>query len=288
MNGAPTVFAPEDLTVYLDQIGRIPLLTAGEEKALARRIQAGDSAARARLIEANLRLVVSVARDFARGRAELADLIQEGTLGLMRAAEKFDPARGYKFSTYATHWIRRGVRHALARVRLIALPEAAREELARLRQAEEEFLAVYGHEPSPRELAAAMDRPLEEVEGLLLAASEVLSLATPLPGEREMIETVAAAEADVDLEVLDEVLRETVATLLGCLPTLHRRVLELRYGFGDETPHALDEAAAKLSNGRRRLDALGVRQLEIEALDLLRSAAGAEAAREAAAAPPIA
>jgi len=282
MSAAPTVFAPEDLTTYLDQIGKVPLLGGAEERMLARRIQAGDSSARARLVEANLRLVVSVATDYARGRAELADLIQEGTLGLMRAAEKFDPARGYKFSTYATYWIRRGVSRALARTRLIALPEGAREELARVRRAQGEFLSERGREPSVRELAAVLDQPLEEVEGLLLAAADVLSLATPLPGEREMIETLVAEDADVDLEVLDEVLRETVAGLLSILPALHRQVLELRYGFGKERPHALDEAAARLSNGRRRLDALGVRQLEIEALELLRGSAQSESVRAAA------
>lgn len=272
MNRTPTVFSPEDLTTYLDQVGRIPRLSASEVRDLTRRMHAGDSAARGRLIEANLRLVVSVAKSYANDKAELADLIQEGTLGLIRAVEKFRPDMGNQFSTYATYWIRRHVTRALPKARSVSASERALEDAATVRRARSEITTATGHEPTAREIAGALDRPLEDVEALLALNAEVLSLSTPLATRRDMDlgDTLPDEGPPIDAQVLDDVLAGMVADMLDALPELHQRVVTLRYGLGGETAHTLDEVADLLSDGRLRLDAVGVRQLEVEAMQMLR------------------
>lgn len=258
------------LQLFLKDIGRVPLLTAADEVRLAKRIEAGDQEAKRQMVEANLRLVVSIAKGY-RGRGlPFLDLIQEGTLGLVRAVEKFDWRRGFKFSTYATWWIRQAVTRALAdKGRTIRIPVHVVEKLNQISRAERVLIGQLGREPTVEEIGEAAGLPPEEVEEILRSAQPTVSLEKPVGEEEESElgrfladETSVAPELSAEVSLREQALRE----LLDQLSYRERRVLELRYGLRDEKPRTLDELGRMFNVTRER-----IRQVESQSLQKLSS-----------------
>ena len=256
------------LQLFLKDIGRVPLLTAADEVRLARRIESGDQYAKQQMVEANLRLVVSIAKGY-RGRGlPFLDLIQEGTLGLVRAVEKFDWRRGFKFSTYATWWIRQAVTRALAdKGRTIRIPVHVVEKLNQISRAERVLIGQLGREPTVDEIGEAAGLPTSEVEEILRSAQPTVSLEKPV-GEEEESElgrfladkTTIAPETAAETKLREEALGD----LLDQLSYRERRVLELRYGLRGEKPRTLDELGRMFNVTRER-----IRQVESQSLQKL-------------------
>lgn len=265
---------PDALQVFLRRAGHHRLLTAADEVALAKRIERGDAAAKERMINANLRLVVSIAKRYQGHGLSLLDLIQEGTIGLNRAVEKFDWRRGYKFSTYATWWIRQSCQRAIAnQARTIRIPVQIQEHRKLLLRAGEELHAELGREATRGELAQATGIPLERVTAVLESTEAPVSLnsAVGSEGDAELGDLLADPSAADPLEDAHGVLRrERVRAAVSALPEPARMVVELRFGLGREEPANLEEITRRLSISRER-----VRELEISALaDLSRALAG--------------
>ena len=262
------VTAQSLLERYLQEIGRVPLLSEEEELELARRLREGDEEAKERFIRANLRLVVSIARRYIGYGLPLLDLIQEGNVGLLRAVERFDPEKGYKFSTYATWWIRQAIARALAEQgRTIRLPEHIIELIQRINEAEEGFLHDNGRRPTLEELAALLELPLEKVRQAKEAAAYPLSLEAPL-GEREeetLGDLLGEEGPSPPEEIAKELLLSELEESLKELPEREQRILELRYGLKGKEPLTLEEIGKILGISRER-----VRQLEEQALERLR------------------
>jgi RNA polymerase primary sigma factor len=258
------------LQLFLKDIGRVPLLTAADEVRLARRIEAGDQLAKRQMVEANLRLVVSIAKGY-RGRGlPFLDLIQEGTLGLVRAVEKFDWRRGFKFSTYATWWIRQAVTRALAdKGRTIRIPVHVVEKLNQISRAERMLIGQLGREPTVDEIGDAAGLPPSEVEEILRSAQPTVSLEKPV-GEEEESELgrfLADKTTVTPDNAAETTLREEALTdLLDQLSYRERRVLELRYGLRGEKPRTLDELGRMFNVTRER-----IRQVESQSLQKLNS-----------------
>jgi RNA polymerase sigma factor (sigma-70 family) len=271
-----TAFAEDSLDQYLQEIGRHPLLTRAEEVRLAKRIEAGDRAARERMIEANLRLVVTIAKDY-RGRGlDLLDLIQEGTLGLVRAVDRYDWRRGTKLSTYAAWWIKREIAEALLRARPVRLPETVRRQVAAVRRAERELEARNGRAASAAELAEALELTVDEVRQAQVAMQPVGSLEEPVTGDDGLARVdLLADDATPDpLAKFDEQAREAeLEAKLSRLPERGRRVIELRFGLRGGAAQTADAVAAELGVTRER-----VRQIELHALRSLGVGAVAQAA----------
>ena len=266
----PEAAPPDDpVRAYLKEIGSVPLLSAEEETALAAAARAGDAAARRRLCEANLRLVVSVAKRYAGRGLPFLDLIQEGNLGLMKAAEKFEPERGFKFSTYATWWIRQAITRAIAdQGRTIRIPVHLVESINRVRRTSVELLRQTGHEPTPAEIAARLGIPPERVGQLLQLAQEPLSLEAPVGEEEDarvgdfVPDDTAGIPAD---EAGRQLLHRELTSVLSSLTEREQRVLTLRFGLEDGRPRTLEELGQEFSVTRER-----VRQIEAKALRKLR------------------
>jgi RNA polymerase primary sigma factor len=270
----------DSLRLYLRAIGRVRLLSAEEEVSLAKRIERGDVAAKQHMVEANLRLVVSIAKGYVGRGLTFLDLIQEGSLGLIRAVEKFDYRRGYKFSTYATWWIRQAVTRSIAdKARTIRIPVHMVERLNRLINAERRLIQQLGREPSDTELAAELQCPLQEVREILRVAQQPVSLEKPM-GEHEdsaLGDFIEDASARSPLEVASEALRrENVNRVLGALSTREREVIEMRYGITGGRPLTLEEVGREFSITRER-----VRQIENRTLRKLQSLPDAQLLREA-------
>jgi RNA polymerase primary sigma factor len=265
--------ATEDsLRRYLNEIARYPLLTRAEEVQLGKRVEAGDPAARQRLVESNLRLVVTIARSYRSAGADLLDLIQEGTLGLMRAADGYDWRRGTKFSTYAAWWIRHGIVQALAASsHPIRLPDSVRERLTAVRRAERELTASLGRGPSVAELADELELTPEQVLEARAAGQPVGSLDETVGaegGEVSYADVLADPNATDPLQTLvEEVDDSELAARLRTLPERPRQVIELRFGLRDGVAHTADAVAAELGVARER-----VRQIELHALRKLSAA----------------
>jgi RNA polymerase primary sigma factor len=263
--------AADPLKLYVRQIGSGPLLTREEERDLARRKDAGDDAARRRLIESNLRLVMSVARNYARADVPLLDLIQEGNLGLMRAVEKFDYKLGFKLSTYATWWIRQSITRALVdQGRTIRLPLHVADEVRRLLRTRRQLAQKLNREPTLPELATEAKQPEERVHQLLELIETPVSLETPVgDGESLFGDLLEDVRASAPLELTADKARakELVEALATLEPRL-RRVVTLRFGLDGGTPCTLDEIGADVGVTRER-----VRQLETRALRHLRVSA---------------
>jgi RNA polymerase primary sigma factor len=259
----------DGLALYLRRIARTPLLTPAQEQALARRVERGDLVAKDRMIEANLRLVVHVAKRYRREDSSLTmqDLIQEGTIGLVRAVEKFDYRRGFRFSTYATLWIRQAIGRALAdKGRIVRLPIPVADRVRKLEIAERLLATRLGGTPRDDELAAELGWELEDVEQLRGAGRRPASLDAPVAddGDAELGDLLASAAPSPEDEAMADAERTGVLAALGHLGATERRVLELRYGLGSEVAHTAAETARVLGVKPHQ-----VRQVEDRALRAL-------------------
>jgi RNA polymerase primary sigma factor len=270
------------LQLFLKDIGRVPLLTAAQEVELAKRIERGDMCAKRTMVESNLRLVVSIAKNYRNQGLPFLDLIQEGTIGLVRAAEKFDHRKGFKFSTYATWWIRQAVARALAdKARTIRMPVHVVEKLNKIGRTERKLLAELGREPTCAEVAAALELTPEEVESVRRSAQTPVSLEKPVGEEddSELGHFIADETSKAPDEAADETIREeTLNRILSMLSYRERRILELRYGLAGEQPRTLDEVGKTFNVTRER-----VRQIENQCLKKLQAMAESQKLREVAA-----
>jgi RNA polymerase primary sigma factor len=261
----------DSLKLYVRQIGDGPLLSVGEERELARLKDAGDEEAKRRLIEANLRLVMSITRNYVNCGVPLLDLIQEGNLGLIRAVEKFDYRLGFKLSTYATWWIRQAVTRAIAdQGRTIRLPVHVVEQVRKLQRARRQLLQRLNRDPLPQELAQEAGLTLARVQELLALVEEPVSLETPVgEGDSVYADMLEDVHADQPEQALAELLRGSeLASALAGLNGRMRHVLELRFGLAGEKPQTLEQVGLRLGVTRER-----VRQLEARALRDLQAAA---------------
>jgi RNA polymerase primary sigma factor len=268
LTSEPASLATTDsLTLFMNEIGRHPLLTAAEEVELAKRVERGDRAAKERMINSNLRLVVSIAKRYRGHGLPLGDLIQEGVVGLNRAVEKFDWRRGFKFSTYATWWIRQACQRAISNQgRTIRVPAHVHERRVKLARIGRRFQAEHGRQPTSEELAEAAELEVRHVEEALGAVEASVSLNQPMgeDGDGELGELFADPQAlDPVEEAGDALRRQAVQAALGALPELERRVIELRFGFEGEQ-HSLEEIERQLGISRGK-----VRRLEQDALTRL-------------------
>jgi RNA polymerase primary sigma factor len=255
------------LQLFFNRAGRYALLTPAQEVELAKRIERGDREAKDAMINANLRLVISIAKRYQGSGLPLLDLVQEGTLGLIRAVEKFDWRRGFKFSTYATWWIRQAVQRGVAnRADTIRVPIHVSDRVRKLARAEAELTAKLGREPTEHELARATKLKLEHVREARDVARSVTSLDRPVGDDGEtVLGDLVPGESDAPEEELEETFRaEAVRRALSTLPAPEREVIELRFGLGDEGPQSLEEISRRLALPRER-----VRGLEASALDRL-------------------
>lgn len=260
----------DPVRMYLKEIGTVPLLTADEEMELAKRKAEGDEAAKERLIEANLRLVVSIAKRYTGRGMSFLDLVQEGNLGLIKGVEKFDYTKGYKLSTYATWWIRQSVTRALAdQARTIRVPVHMVETINKMSKMQRKLTLELGYEPSIPELAKALDMTEEKVMEIMQIAREPASLETPIGEEDDSNLGDFVADANVvtpEQNVESVMLREHIDTLLGDLKERERQVIVLRFGLEDGHPRTLEEVGKEFNVTRER-----IRQIEAKALRKLRN-----------------
>ncbi len=267
--GAEQIAIDDPVKVYLKEIGRVPLLNSEEEIDLAMRIMDGDQAARRRLSEANLRLVVSIAKRYVGRGMQFLDLIQEGNLGLIKAVEKFDYTKGFKFSTYATWWIRQAITRAIAdQARTIRIPVHMVETINKVKKISSQLLHQNGHEPSADEIAAELDMPVDKVREIMRVAQEPVSLETPIGEEEDshlgdfIPDDEAPAPADAASHTL---LKEQLGGVLATLTPREEKVLRLRFGLEDGRPRTLEEVGKEFDVTRER-----IRQIEAKALRKLR------------------
>lgn len=266
----PESLPSEDpVRAYLSEIGKVPLLTPEEEQDLAQRILTGDEDAREQMTESNLRLVVSIARRYAGHGMQLLDLIQEGNLGLIKAVEKFDYTKGYKFSTYATWWIRQAITRAIAdQARTIRIPVHMVETINKTHRVAGRLQQELGRAPKEEEIAEAMDMPKERVYEILKIAQEPVSLETPIGEEEDsrLGDFIPAREQDDPAETASQVMmQEQLRTILSTLTPREKRVLELRYGLDGGQSRTLEEVGKEFNVTRER-----IRQIEAKALRKLR------------------
>ncbi|MEG2074333.1 MAG: RNA polymerase sigma factor RpoD [Angelakisella sp.] len=259
----------DPVKVYLKEIGRVPLLSADEEVELAVRMGEGDIVARQRLSEANLRLVVSIAKRYVGRGMQFLDLIQEGNLGLIKAVEKFDHTKGFKFSTYATWWIRQAITRAIAdQARTIRIPVHMVETINKVKKVNSMLLHQNGHEPTSEQIAAELDMPVEKVREIMRVAQEPVSLETPIGEEEDshlgdfIPDEDAPAPSDVASHTL---LKEQLGEVLATLTPREEKVLKLRFGLEDGRSRTLEEVGKEFNVTRER-----IRQIEAKALRKLR------------------
>ena len=259
----------DPVRMYLKEIGKVPLLTAEEEKELAMKMEAGDMEAKKRLAEANLRLVVSIAKRYV-GRGMLfLDLIQEGNLGLIKDVEKFDYRKGYKFSTYATWWIRQAITRAIAdQARTIRIPVHMVETINKLIRVSRQLLQELGREPTPEEIAEEMNMPVDRVREILKISQEPVSLETPIGEEEDshLGDFIQDDNVPVPAEAASfTLLRDQLVEVLGTLTEREQKVLRLRFGLDDGRARTLEEVGKEFNVTRER-----IRQIEAKALRKLR------------------
>jgi RNA polymerase primary sigma factor len=270
----------DSLRLYLRSIGKVSLLTADREVALAQRIERGDLVAKQEMVEANLRLVVSIAKGYLGRGLSFLDLIQEGSLGLIRAVEKFDYRKGYKFSTYATWWIRQAVTRAIAdKARTIRIPVHMVEKLNKVVHVERQLVQQLGREPLPEEIAAELECTPREVRDILRMAQQPVSLEKPVGEEEEseLGDFVEDEGAESPFDVASENLRkENVRKALDALPQREREVIEMRFGLTGARPFTLEEVGRAFNVTRER-----IRQIENHTLKKLESLPEAQRLRDA-------
>jgi RNA polymerase primary sigma factor len=271
----------DSLRLYLREIGKVPLLTADQEVTLAKRIERGDMAAKQHMIEANLRPVVSIAKGYLGRGLSFLDLIQEGSLGLIRAVEKFDYRKGYKFSTYATWWIRQAVTRAIAdKARTIRIPVHMVEKLNKVVHIERQLVQRLGRDPRPEEIAEELDMTVEEVRDILRMAQVPVSLEKPIgeEGDSELGDFVEDETAASPFDEASVNLRHTdILRALDALPDRERKVIELRFGLQGEQPRTLEEVGRAFGVTRER-----IRQIENNTLKKLEALPEAQALRDSA------
>ena len=266
---ADTFSTDDPVRMYLKEIGKVPLLTPEEEQELAKRMAEGDAEAKHRMEEANLRLVVSIAKRYV-GRGMLfLDLIQEGNLGLIKAVEKFDYTKGYKFSTYATWWIRQAITRAIAdQARTIRIPVHMVETINKVIRVSRQLLQELGHDPSAEEIAAEMNMPVDKVRDILKIAQEPVSLETPIGEEEDshLGDFIPDEDASEPSEAASfSLLKEQLMEVLDTLTPREKKVLELRFGIVDGRTRTLEEVGKEFNVTRER-----IRQIEAKALRKLR------------------
>ncbi len=259
----------DPVRMYLKEIGKISLLTADEEVELAKRMADGDESAKKRMTEANLRLVVSIAKRYVGRGMQFLDLIQEGNLGLIKAVEKFNYTKGFKFSTYATWWIRQAITRAIAdQARTIRIPVHMVETINKVIRVSRQLLQEYGHDPSPEEIAEEMNMPVDKVREILKIAQEPVSLETPIGEEDDshlgdFIEDEGASEPSEAASY--SLLKEQLVEVLSTLTPREEKVLRLRFGIEDGRTRTLEEVGKEFNVTRER-----IRQIEAKALRKLR------------------
>ena len=267
--GGPSL-GDDPVRMYLKEIGKVALLTGEQEVSLAKRIERGDMAAKRALIEANLRLVVSIAKRYQNRGLQFLDLIQEGNLGLMRAVDKFDYTKGYKFSTYATWWIRQAITRAIAdQSRTIRIPVHMVETINKLIRTQRKLSQELGRDPSHEELAAVMEMTPQKVREVLKLNQDPVSLETPVGGEDDssLADFVEDTVTPIpDAAVTGKMRRLEVAEILETLSHRERKVLELRFGLRGEEPRTLEEVGQRFGVTRER-----IRQIEAKTLSKLKS-----------------
>ena len=276
---AETEVSTDTLQLFLKDIGKVPLLTAAQEVELSKRIERGEHAAKQAMVEANLRLVVSIAKRYRNQGLPFLDLIQEGTIGLVRAAEKFDWRKGFKFSTYATWWIRQAVARAIAdKGRTIRMPVHVVEKLNKINRSERKLRAELAREPTSEEIAIDLGLSLEEVEHIKRSAQTPVSLEKPVGDDEESefghfltdeSEPLPEEAAEVSLR------RDALRSILDALSPRERQVLEMRYGLDGQQPRTLDEVGRAFNVTRER-----IRQIEHQSLKKLRVLAEAASVRD--------
>jgi len=276
---SPRTATLDPVRMYLGKIGRVALLTRAQEVSLAKRIEHHDMVAKHQMIEANLRLVVSIAKRYARGNMPLLDLIQEGNLGLMRAVEKFDYRRGYKFSTYATWWIRQAISRATAdQARTIRIPVHMIEQINSLIRVQRDLERRLSREPSPQEMATEMGITPERVREILKISQVPISLETPIGEDdgSQLGNFIADEDAVTPVEEVGVILQKReVGRVLASLTPRERKVIELRFGLTGEHPRTLEEVGKRFDLTRER-----IRQIEAKALGKLRAFGTAQALRD--------
>jgi len=280
VNGDLASATTDSLQLFLNEAGRYPLLTAPEEVELAKRVERGDLQAKDKMINSNLRLVVSIAKRYQGHGLSLLDLIQEGVIGLIRAVEKFDWRRGYKFSTYATWWIRQAVQRGVAnKSRTIRIPVHIAEREQRMGRAERELVAKLGRPPTDEEISKAAKISLKHLREVRQAARAVTSLDKPLGEDNDasLGDLVGATQEGVEEEVEVSLTEDTLHRALEEIPEREREVLKLRYGLTSEEPKSLEEIGRRLGLTRER-----VRQIESQALERLSVSREIEALHHAA------
>jgi len=261
--------ANDSIRLYLCEIGKVPLLTAKEEVDLARRIKKGDQTAKKKLAEANLRLVVSIAKKYIGRGLSFLDLIQEGNIGLFRAVEKFDPDRGFKFSTYATWWIRQAITRAIAdQARTIRIPVHMVETINKLTHAQRRLVQELGREPLVEELAAEMDMDEKKVRHILKISQDIVSLEAPVGTEEDskLGDFIEDDEAQSPLEATNrQLIKENIHEMLQYLSPRERKIIEMRFGLKDGVGHTLEEVGHEFGVTRER-----IRQIEAKVLQKMK------------------
>lgn len=260
----------DSVRMYLNEIGRINLLTAQEEVDLAKRIEKGDLSAKQKLAESNLRLVVSIAKRYIGRGLPFLDLMQEGNFGLLRAVEKFDYTKGFKFSTYATWWIRQAITRAIAdQARTIRIPVHMVETINKLTHTQRRLQQELGREPLPEEIAAEMDLDLKKVNHILKISQDIVSLESPVGSEEDsklgdFIEDEAALSPFETAH--REMIKENITDLLQYLSAREQKIIKMRFGLDDGVPHTLEEVGKEFNVTRER-----IRQIEAKVLEKLRT-----------------
>jgi RNA polymerase primary sigma factor len=271
----------DPLRLYMKEAGTIPLLTRNEEIQLAKRIEMGDTRAKDRLIRSNLRLVISIAKNYYTQDMDFLDLIQEGNTGLIRAVEKFDHTKGFKFSTYATWWIRQAITRSIANQdRNIRIPVHMIEKINKMVRTERKLLQATGKEPSDDELAAELGIEPHEVQDIRIIARRTTSLDTPIgdEGDAELGDLLQNQTAPDPADVVSGIIAsESLAKVLQGMDERDRKVVELRFGFKGEHPRTLAEVSSRFNVSRER-----IRQIEAKALEQIKAALEMQAMRESA------
>ena len=265
-------FADDSVRLYLREIGKVPLLTAEEEQELGKRAAEGDKKAKDRMVEANMRLVVSIAKRYTGRGLDFLDLIQEGNTGLLRAVEKFDPAKGFKFATYATWWIRQAITRAIAdQARTIRIPVHMVETINKILRTSRKMTQELNREPTIEELAKAMEMEPEKVENALRIKQDIASLDQSVGRDGDDEDSVLGDFVEDEERVSPEdsaanqLLKEQLAAIISTLSDREQKIIKLRFGIGGGKPHTLEDVGSKFSVTRER-----IRQIEAKALSKIR------------------